>query len=189
MSIYEYESFTGGKTQAWTETGKYWTVSNGKYYGGKSKTTTGENRTFYGDTAWNDYSLQADVMLISGGTKSYGFGIYFRVSNYSKPNGHVFLYDPVTNGGSFLIKRVTNGSESKTLASVKAPAGYAWTGVEKQVRIDASGSSFKVYISDVNGGTTPAVSATDSTYKAGSAGLKTWNNAYASFDNVEAGNK
>ena len=179
-------NFDGGNSDGWFKSSNNWEVIDGKYYGGIAGKNSGENRTFMQDILGSDYTMEADVKLISG-SGGYGYGVYFRASDYEKTNtldSYVFQYDPGWNGGSFLYRKVVNGAESNPIVQVKAPVGYQWTGTEKHIKIDVSGNTFKAYVSDISGGTTPVLQLTDSTFSSGTAGLRTWNNSYASFDNI-----
>ena len=88
------------------------------------------------------------------------------------------------NGGSFVFRKVTGGYESNPIAQVQAPAGYQWTGVDKHITIAVSGNTYKAYVSDISGGTSPALQVTSASFSGTAVGLRTWNNSYASFDNV-----
>ena len=183
-NILAADDFSNGNSDNWVKKGSYWQAADGKYFGGKNGVNTGENRTFFGDETWSDYTIDLDVNLLSGGPGGFGYGIYFRAQDYSSLDAYVFQYDPGWVGGSFIIRKIVNGYEQNPFAVAKAPVGYDWTGTGKHVSIAVSGDTFKVYVSDVNGGTTPVMEARDSSYASGATGLRTWNSSYASFDNV-----
>ena len=184
------DDFEGSYSGSWTETGKWWKVKKGKYYGGREKWSAGENRTFFGDEEWTDYTVELDANLIKGGPTAYGYGVYFRAQDYSNLDSYIFQYDPGWgSNGSFLFRKVVDGREQPPFAVESAPDGYEWNDVEKHIKVDVSGDTFSAYVEDIDGGEIPVVTGSDNSFSTGSIGLRTWNNAYASFDNVSVDSK
>lgn len=176
--------FDDGHDAGWVKIGNNWEVIDGKYYGGPG----GEHRSFYGDSDWANYTLEVDVALLAGtNSGGYGYGIYFRANDFENRNtlnAYVFQYDPGFGHGEFLIRKVVNGRETAPLVRAEAPAGYQWMGDEKNVKIQVSGNTFTAYMSDVNGGAVPILTASDSDFSSGVIGFRTWSDSYASFDNL-----
>ncbi|MEI6845804.1 MAG: family 16 glycoside hydrolase [Candidatus Firestonebacteria bacterium] len=175
------ENFNDGNANGWASyNAKLWSVIDGKYYGGRSSPAGAENKTFFGDPTWTDYNITLDAKLINGP----GYGIYFRASDYNAVDGYCFQYDPGWQNGTFIVRKITNGGESNPIATYSLPTGYDWRGSEKNIKIEVSGSTYKFYVGDVNGGSSPVMTVTDSTFTSGAIGLRTWSSSYASFDNV-----
>ncbi len=181
--IIEYD-FNHGNDDGWTKIGNNWEVIDGKYYGGPG----GEHRSFYGNDDWEDYTIEVDAALLAGTPSGgYGYGIYFRASGYEERdtlNAYVFQYDPFFGGGEFIFRKVVSGGERAPTARAPAPEGYNWTGDEKNIRIEVRGNTFTAYISDINGGGVPVLTATDPDFGAGAVGFRTWSDSRASFDNL-----
>ena len=180
------DNFDDGNADGWTETGRDWEVADGKYYGGTEHGSSWNNRTFFGDEDWTDYTVELDADLISG-TGGYGYGVYFRAQNYEALDAYIFQYDPGFGQpiGSFIFRKIVDSKEQSPLARIKAPEGYLWNGTEKNIKIVVSGNTFKAYVSDIDGGNTLTLEASDSSYTNGSMGLRTWGSAHASFDNIK----
>ena len=180
------DNFNDGNSNGWYKSSNNWKVIDGKYYGGVNGVNSGENRTFLEANLGANYTVQVDAKLISGSVSGgYGYGIYFGATDYANTlDSYVFQYDPGWQGGSFIFRKVVGGYESNPIATVAAPAGYQWTGVEKQITIAVSGNTYTAYVSDVNGGTKPVLQVTSPTFSGTAVGLRTWNTSYASFDNV-----
>ena len=146
---------------------------------------TGTGR-FFGDESWTDYTVELDASLMNGEGNAYGYGVYFRAQDYGNLDSYIFQYDAgYGRDGAFLIREIVDGREMSPFARVDAPEGYVWNGETKHITIEVSGTDYSVYVSDVNGGTAPAVSGSDSSYTSGAMGLRTWGSAQAGFDNVE----
>ena len=180
------DNFNDGNADGWFKSSNNWKVINGKYYGGVQGVRFGENRTFLEADLGANYTVQVDAKLISGSVSGgYGYGIYFGATDYANTlDSYIFQYDPGWQGGSFLFRKVVGGYESNPIATAPAPAGYQWNGVEKQITIAVSGNTYKAYISDINGGTTSVLQVTSPSFSGTAVGLRTWNDSYASFDNV-----
>ena len=180
------DNFDSGNANGWTETGRDWEVVDGKYIGGKERGSAYRNYTFFGDGGWTDYTVELDANLMNGQGNAYGYGVFFRAQDYSNLDSYIFQYDAgYGENGSFLFREIVNGIEQSPFARVSAPEGYDWNGTDKHITITVSGSNFSAYVSDVNGGTTPVLEGSDSSYTSGAIGLRTWGSAQAGFDNIE----
>lgn len=169
--------FNEGDADGWDEVrGRYWEVKDGKYYAGREGKGSGEHRSFFGDESWTDYAVSVDAELFQG----QGYGVYFRAQDFISLDSYIFQYDPGYGSGEFIFRTVVNGREKSPFARAKPPEGFQWTGVEREITVEAVGSSLKAYVDGVL-----VLEANDSTYSQGAIGLRTWGKSYASFDNVE----
>ena len=185
VDVLASDNFDSGNADAWTETGRDWEVADGKYYGGTEDGSSYKNMTFFGNEKWTDYTVELDANLINGEGAGYGYGVYFRAQAYSKLDAYIFQYEPGWGKtGAFVFRKIVGGYEQSPFATVKAPEGYTWNEAEKHIKVVVSGDTFKAYINDIDGGSTPILEAKDSSYTAGSIGLRTWGSAQASFDNI-----
>jgi hypothetical protein len=122
-------------------------------------------QTLADGTNGEDYTISVNAELKSGN----GYGIFFRAHEDppGKINGYSFQYDPGL--GKFVMRKWVNGQESGPFAQVAPPAGYQWTGVPRDIKIEVKGNTFTVYIDGKK-----VLEGKDDTYKSGQAGLRTW---------------
>lgn len=162
-------------------TGINWIMGGGTVQGGALvPNTTGQNRTVLSGTYGTDYEINANVEYISG----QGYGIYYRLtapegstalptsSNFNI-SGYVFQFDEGI-GNRFIIRKLTNGSESSPVANVAmttAIPGFNLT-APHQITITVQGSN---HIVKVDGTTVLTYADTSaSAYTAGYVGTRTW---------------
>ena len=177
------DSFDSGDG-AWTELGRDWEIVDGKYIGGRENGSAYRNYTFFGDQGWTDYTIELDANLMNGQGNAYGYGVFFRAQDFDNLNSYIFQYDAGFGAnGAFLFREIVDGREQPPFARVDAPEGYIWNGTEKHITVSVSGNNFTAYVSDINGGTTPVLQGSDSSYTSGAVGLRTWGSAQAGFDN------
>jgi prepilin-type N-terminal cleavage/methylation domain-containing protein len=127
----------------WTETrGQYWEVVDGTYHaglpGGKSK----EHRSFTGSDAWEDYTVTLTATLEEG----KAFGVYFRTTDPTKPDGYLFEYVSSSGKGAFQLRKVVDGKNESPFAKTRVPKGYEWHGEEREIEIRVSGDTYTVYV-------------------------------------------
>jgi len=158
-----------------------WSVSGGSLV----PATSGENRAVLEGTYGTNYDITATVQLTSGN----GYGIYYHVTapqgsaalpTNGNISGYSFQVDPGL-GNQFLIRKVTNGSESAPVATAAMPAGFSLTAAH-QVTISVVGNSTIVKVDG-----TQVLSYTDasSSYSAGYVGTRTWSaNSVVNFQDV-----
>jgi hypothetical protein len=138
---------------------------------------SGERRLMSKASLPDDYRITMNNARLNSGL---GYGLMFRLSpsgsNYS---GYSFQVDP-GYGNKFIFRRYDlNGAELITpIAVANPPAGFDWNAQHK-VEVVVSGSTFTAYIDD-----SPVLTANDSTYTSGGAGLRAWSNSRACFDNL-----
>lgn len=164
--------------------GQYWYLQDGWLCAGRTDGgNSGEHRAFTGQSTWTDYTVTVRAILHEPRDRyaSQGFGIYFRVTldASGRPTGYVFQYDPAWHRGSFLYRKVVNGSEREPFAWTVAPRDYAWYEVEREIRVVVQGDTFTTYIDGVQ-----VLQASDSEFSAGQIGLRLWGRSNACFDNV-----
>jgi len=139
----------------------------------------GENRLAFGDPKWTDVQIDVNATLNSG----RGYGVYFRSDGQPNISGYCFQIDPGYSPASFIVRKVTSGAESSTpIAVAPIPAGFGTYGVAHALTIDAVGDHFTCKVDGVT-----VLDFTDSTYKTGSAGLRSWDgNSTVGFLSAQA---
>lgn len=139
----------------------------------------GEIRGFSGDPEWANYIVQVRAILYKGN----GYGVYFRAKGEPNTiNAYIFQYDPGYDRphGSFLFRKIVNGRERGPFARVRAPSGYEWYNIWRDIQINVQGDTFTAYIDGQ-----PVLQASDSSYPAGRVGLRTWWGCLAGFDDFQ----
>jgi len=188
----DFESVSGDWNQVM---GPYFEIKNGKYNLGRMGQAAGEHRTFAGDTGWTDYVVEAKVTLKAPQNQtSNGYGIYFRATDVKNVDAYIFQYDPGFDngkGGSFIYRKVINGAEQSPFASTlrnsipefaeKSGQMDWWYNKERTIRLEISGYRFIAYVDGIK-----VLDATDSgrQFPNGEIGFRTWNNAYAQYEDV-----
>ena len=142
-------------------------------------------KAIFSGTYGTDYEITADVQLTSGN----GYGIYYRITepngSSSLPStanlsGYVFQFD-LGLGNKFVIRKVTNGSESGTVANVAMPTGFSLTDAH-QIVLSVIGNTTVV---KVDGTQVISYTDTSSPYTAGYVGAKAWSsNSVVNFQDV-----
>jgi hypothetical protein len=160
---------------AWKTQGSTWQVQNGRLSVG-FPTSTQEDKAIARDSSGSNCAITLNAELFAGN----GFGVIFRESgDPASMNGYTFQYDPGYQGGQFIMRKWINGVEIwPPFVAVSPPAGYQWQGVDRQIEVDAAGSTFTAMI---DGKT--VLTGSDSTYSSGAAGLRVWAGGQASFAN------
>jgi prepilin-type N-terminal cleavage/methylation domain-containing protein len=137
-----------------------WAVVNGQLV----PTGSGENRIAFGSTGWTDVELDLSATLNAG----RGFGVYYRSDGKANISGYCFQYDPGL-GNKFVVRKVNGGSESAPVASFNMPAGFNVYGAQHDIVIKVVGDKHVIAVDGQQ-----VLSFSDSTYKTGSAGLRSW---------------
>ena len=150
-----------------------------------------EDKVFFGDQAWKDYTISLKAKLLKG-KLWYGYGIYFRSQDFKKTNAYIFQYDPgffyilfkdgrlKIGKGAFLYRKVINGRQEFPFAIEPAPPGFKWKNVERQIKIEVKKNTFTTYIDNKK-----VLEAKDRQFKQGAIGLRTWWGSRAVFDNIK----
>lgn len=167
-----FETFESGSVAQWTPDGGTWTVTSepGTHVYRQSDMTTVAYRAIRPDTNWADQAVEADVKLnASSGTNRF-FGVFAR---------RIALNDYY-----YLILRTNNTIELKKIvnnvaANLTTVVAFTVTpNTTYRLRLEVIGTSLKGY---VNGQL--KISASDTTFTAGTAGLLTFFTD-VSFDDV-----
>ena len=159
-----------------------WDVVGNSLVSRVSKTSVAQDRALISGTYGTDYEITADAQLSSGD----GYGIYYRTSetptstDANAISGYVFQFDHGL-GDKFVIRKVTNGAESGTVASASMPSGFAVNGAH-QITLSVSGNTTIVKVDG-----TQVLSYTDSssTFTAGLVGVRSWSNSDATVQDLK----
>jgi len=139
-----------------------WNFSDGKLCGSGSSTIY--NKCSQTMPA-SDYTVKLDDISLQRGD---GYGVYFRSELVDgKVNGYTFQYDPGLR--AMVFRKWVDGRELAPFAIQRVPADYDWYGEPHDVEVKVSGDTFTAYVDGQ-----PVLTAQDSTYSTGSAGLRTW---------------
>ena len=137
----------------------------------------GEHRGFAGDETWDDYTVEVGGAEMS---KGRGYGVYFRTTNPTAPDGYVFQYDRgYYSSGAFLIRPVSGGRELPPIKAVHAPDDFEWYGTSRDISIRVEGDTFTASV-DGN----EVLRVQDSRYPEGQIGLRSWGGSRVCFDHV-----
>jgi glycosyl hydrolase family 43/3-keto-disaccharide hydrolase len=152
----------------WTTYGGTWSAAGGRYattasYGGKALL----------DTNFANFTQDADVT--PAGSRGDA-GIVFRVTQPATgTDSYRGYYAGVSPTGRVVLGKASNGWTQ--LASVPMTIT---PGVRHHLRVEAVGSSLKVYVDDL---ATPKISVTDASFTSGANGVRVFDTG-AAFDNV-----
>jgi hypothetical protein len=162
------DNFQDRNAVGWTAYGGSWSTANSRYdasasYGGKALL----------DTNFSDFVFDADVTPKS----AYGdSGIVFRVTQPTVgTDSYRGYYAGISGSGRVLLGKATNNWTP--LASVPMTIR---PGTSYRLRVEAVGSSIKVYVNDMS---TPRIAVSDTSHTTGSNGVRVFNTA-AGFDNI-----
>ncbi len=141
-------------------------------------------------SGWNEvvsYAKKSDfadgtVALDANVNDGSGFGLFFHLSGdptKSKPfDGYNFQYD--AGEGAFVLRKWIGGVEIYEPLAVATPEeSFQWLGTSHRVSVTTEGT---LITAKVDGQT--VLSANDDSFSSGGVGLRLWNNADATFDNV-----
>jgi hypothetical protein len=162
------DNFADGNAIGWRTYGSSWSASGGQY----SASASAGGKALL-DTDFGNVSYDADVTLTSG---SGDGGLVFRVTQPAVgTDSYRGYYAGISTSGNVVLGKASNNWTM--LSSVPMPVSV---GTRYHLRVEAVGSSIKVYVNDL---TVPKISVTDTTYASGADGVRVFNTA-ASFDNV-----
>ncbi|MFC9946205.1 family 43 glycosylhydrolase [Streptomyces pratensis] len=155
------DNFEDGNAVGWRTYGDAaWSAKNGSW---SATTTSPSGGLALQDTDFSDLVYEADVTLRHGRSES---GLAFRVTQPGTgTEGFHGYYADLTAKGLVLGK--ATGDERTPLATARLAAAV---GTTHRVRIEAVGSSLKVYVDDM---TRPKISTTDTAFASGSNGVHT----------------
>jgi hypothetical protein len=147
-----------------------WSLANGL-------NMQGDNRLVNKTPLPSDYKITVDkATLISGN----GFGVMFRLSqNGSSDSGYSFQVDPGL-GNRFAFRRYDqNGTELSTPLSMSSFPPNFNVNAPHKIEVVVKGSTYQGFVDGVL-----VLTASDSTYMSGQAGLRTWYGCVAHFDSM-----
>jgi hypothetical protein len=126
----------------------------------------------------SDYVINLNGVTLKQGN---GYGVYFRSALTSSGiNGYVFQYDPGA-GNALLIRHWINGREVMTpLARVSINSTIY--NVPHDFKIVIKGNVFTVFMDGVQ-----VMTAQDSVYPTGGAGLRSWDSTSGCFNDFSIG--
>ncbi|AGZ41400.1 glycoside hydrolase [Actinoplanes friuliensis DSM 7358] len=162
------DNFDDTNAVGWRTYGGGWSTSGGQYLaassaGGKSLL----------DVNFANLAYDADITLTGGGGDG---GLLFRTTGAAVgTDSHQGYYAGISTQGRVVLGRMNNNWTQ--LASAALPITQ---GTRYHLRIEAIGSSIKVYVGDL---TTPKISVTDTTWTSGATGVRVFQTA-ASYDNI-----
>jgi len=163
-----HDNFDDGNAVGWRTYGGSWSTSGGQY---TASASAGGKALL--DTNFSNLVYDADVTVRSG---SGDAGVVFRVSGPAVgTDSYRGYYAGIATSGRVLLGKAANNWTELASAPLAVPVGTV-----HHLRVQASGSSIKVYVDDMS---TPKISVTDSTYATGADGVRVFNTV-AGFDNV-----
>jgi len=122
-----------------------------------------------------DYTVKLNDANLKSGD---GYGLVFRAENTKNGmTGYVFQYDPGYYPGSFVIRKWANGRELNPPIAVAPAKGYNWYNAPRDIQVVVKGDTFTAYVDGK-----PVLTAEDSTYTSGGAGVRTWDSTQVCFD-------
>ena len=159
-----------GDLDDWVKVRGSWEIKDGKLCGGPG------SGQIFSDVPQNDYVVNLKGANLSQG---WGYGVFFRASDFYNLDGYNFQYDPGWGGGAFLTRKFVNGRELSPISHSRSP-GYDWYNNPHDVQIIVQGNTFTTYVDGQQ-----VTQATDSSFSGnGGIGFKTWDNTKVCFDSV-----
>ena len=158
-----------------------WFVENGQL----CKESSGSSSYAYSGCTQTESMINTSdyVVTITGVTMTQGdgYGIMFRLQDYDgNPNGYIFQLDPGLHG--LVFRKWVNGWEVWQPLSYIKIEDYEWYNTPRDVTIKVEGNMMSAYIDQEL-----VLTATDDTYDAGGAGLRTWDSTNVCFDDFNVG--
>ncbi|GAA4730511.1 pectate lyase family protein [Phytohabitans rumicis] len=151
------DDFQDGNASGWSTSGGTWSVVTDGSLAYRQSGTSSDARSVVGATTWTNYAVQARVKPTGFNGSNRFTGLIARAQSSSNYYALVIT----SSGGVQLVKRA--GGSPIVLGS---GAGAGGTGTWSTLRLEAAGTSLRGY---VNGAL--AVSATDSAFSSGRAGI------------------
>jgi hypothetical protein len=167
------DNFNDGNAIGWTTYGGSWTASGGVYttsssFGGKALL----------DTAFSNLTCDADVTATSANGDA---GVLFRVTQPANgTDSYKGYYAGISASGRVLLGKADNNWTPLMSVAMTVKAGTRY-----HLRVEAVGSSIKVYVDDL---ATPRIVVSDTSYTNGSNGVRVFNTA-ATFDNISVAHR
>ncbi len=163
------DNFEDGNATGWTVENTAWSIFTDGSFVYRATNTSGYARATAGSTSWTDQAVEARLKAISwnGSNRFALVGARFvDINNY--------YYVALRTNNTIELKRLVANAPT-TLASKSLTFG---TGTWYKVKLEAVGSTLRVYVDDVL-----QLTATDTTFASGKMVLGVWNGT-AEFDDV-----
>ncbi len=160
------DDFGDGNAAGWSTSGGSWSVQNQAY---RQSSTGADAKALTGDAAWSDYAVQARVQPIAFGSAARSAGVAVRAQSTTS-----FYSLVLVGSGQVQLRRVSGGGVTTLAGAATSVTPGTWY----TLTLAANGNALT---GSVNG--TALVSATDSTFGAGRAGLVA-SYTSAAFDDV-----
>lgn len=175
------ESFMAFNDQNVIKVAGQWSIIDGKLV----PTGRGENRMLIAGTGGKDYEITVNAKY--NNTSGGGYGVYYRATqgtgaNADKLTGYCFQFDP-GYGNKFIVRKVIDGVEKSPIqiADMKTVMGKDFDiNAQHQVSVDVQGDR---QIVKVDGKV--VLDFSDSTFKEGTAGLRSWSNTKVEFQDMK----
>jgi len=167
-----HDGFAGGTTSEWTTYGGTWSTSGNTYV--NSAVDVNGDKAVTGSPAWDNYTLQGDVQITSGGGDA---GLNFRVTNPASGLDSLDgYYAGVTADGNLVLGRESYGWN--LLQSTPMVGGVS-TKTWYHLTVQAVGCTFTVSAQPAGSTNVTWFNYTDSncTYTAGAVGVRSFNAA------------
>ena len=167
-----HDGFASGSASGWTTYNGNWAVS-GNAYANTTVDTNGD-KAVTGSPAWDNYTLQADVQITSGGGDA---GLLLRVTNPAAGTDSLHgYYAAVSGNGTLTLSRENN---SWTPLQTMAISGGVSTGVWYHLTAQAIGCTITVSAQPVGSTAVTGFTYSDSgcAFTAGAVGIRSYNAA------------
>lgn len=166
-----YDQFDNGMTQ--------WKVYDGAFSAQSKSLVAPDSNTGKAllNTDYSDFIFEADITISGGPVPNRNPGLMYRVSDPSAgPDSYHGYCVGITADGQVVLGSAANNWNQLASATATVAVGQV-----HRLKVRAVGNKFSVWIDDMR---TPKLTVTDSTYKSGMTGVKTYQTG-AIFDNVQ----
>ena len=175
--------FSGGfeASNILSSSGGAWNVVNGSLFDAVGRT----GRAIIDGTFGDDYSIETTAQML---TDSNGYGVYYRAtSEAANISGYCFQFDPGYDGGSFIVRKVDNGTETSPIARVKMndvfDSSFDEQGIH-DIKIDVVGDQHVISIDD-----TQVLDFADDAFTEGYVGYRTWHTTDVAIIDLQVTNQ
>lgn len=163
------DTFEDGVADGWTTTGGSWSVVTDGSRAYRQSSTSSTALAVTGATTWTDQAVEARVKAIEFVGSSEYVAVAARVQNSTN-----YYYLSLRDANKVELTKIASGSRRLLASQTFTVSTNTWY----TLRLEVTGSTLRGF---VNG--TQQLSATDTQFTAGRAGVTTYN-ASASFDDV-----
>jgi hypothetical protein len=167
------DNFNDGNDTGWTRSGGTWAVESNEYSG----TGAGSSGQYYataGNTSWSNYTIQADVKIMSS-SPTKDVGLIFRAADTS--NHYLVALRQGSDTSRLELYKCVSGTFTSLGMAINSLTINADTWYT--LKIVLNGSNIQVYL-----GGTLYIDKTDSYRGSGKIGVRVYNDTHAHFDNI-----